>query len=103
MPDTTLERVGDARTPRLSVVVPCYNEESNLPLLYARICEVLDTLRVHWELLLVDDHSRDATFATALKISLEDPRVRVIRMARNVGSHLAGICGLRLAKGDAAV
>ena len=103
MPDTTLERAGDFRTPRLSVVVPCYNEETNLPLLYARICEVLDALRIHWQLVLVDDHSRDGTFATALRLSLEDPRVRVIRMARNVGSHLAGICGLRIAEGDAAV
>jgi dolichol-phosphate mannosyltransferase len=103
MPDTALERERRTETARLSVVVPCYNEQSNIPILYARLCEVLDALRVNWELLLIDDHSRDETFATALRLSTEDPRVRVVRMARNVGSHLAGICGLGLAQGDAAV
>lgn len=103
MPDSTREPDDYGGTKRLSVVVPCYNEESNLPLLYARMREVLDPLRVDWELLLVDDHSRDETFPAALRLSIADPRVRVVRMARNVGSHLAGICGLRLAEGDAAV
>jgi glycosyltransferase involved in cell wall biosynthesis len=103
MPDTAFD--SDIRTGamRLSVVVPCYNEADNLPQLYARLRGVLDGLGIDWELILVDDHSRDQTFATALNLIANDPRVRAVRMARNVGSHLAGICGLRLAQGDAAV
>ena len=103
MPDTALDSEVYAGAMRLSIVVPCYNEEANLPALYARLCQVLEKLRVDWELLLVDDHSRDRTFAAALDLAAADPRVRVVRMARNVGSHLAGICGLRLVEGDAAV
>lgn len=87
--------------PLLSIVVPCFNEEANLHTLHARVCAALDRSGVGWELIAVDDHSRDRTFEVLTKLSAADPRVRGLRLARNVGSHLAIICGIEQARGDA--
>ncbi len=87
----------------LSVVVPCFNEEGNLQVLYDRICEIGTKENVSLELIFVDDHSRDGTFNVAAQLSKSDPRVRAIRLAKNSGSHIACICGLEHSTGDAAV
>lgn len=89
------------RKPLLSVIVPCHNEELNLPLLHKRLSAALQDANVDWELVLVDDHSRDATFAAAKSLSSTDARVKALRLARNVGSHLAILCGIEHAEGDA--
>lgn len=84
----------------LTVVTPAYNEALNLPALYERLARVLAGL--DWEWIVVDDHSTDETFAAVERFALMDPRVRGIRLARNVGSHAAIACGLDHARGDAA-
>ncbi len=53
--------------------------------------------------MIVDDHSRDDTFAVVERLALRDARVRGVRLARNSGSHVAITCGLHQASGDAAV
>jgi dolichol-phosphate mannosyltransferase len=58
--------------------------------------------QVEWEWIVVDDHSRDATFAVIERLAASDPRIRGFRLARNSGSHLAITCGLRHSTGDAA-
>src|SRR5262245_47528736 len=93
----------EASTPVLSVIVPCFNEEQNFPSLYERVRAVLDAQGISWELIAVDDHSHDRTFEMASNLAREDPRVQVIRLARNVGSHVALMCGLDHALGSAAV
>lgn len=95
-------RPGHAR-PLLSVVVPCFNEEANLPHLYERVRAVLDGQGLDWEMIAVDDHSRDRTFEVASGLAQKDGRVRAVRLARNVGSHVALMCGLDHALGRAAV
>jgi glycosyltransferase involved in cell wall biosynthesis len=87
----------------LSVVTPAYNEEQNLPILYRRLCAVLDPLEVEWEWIVIDDHSRDATFRVLSNISAGDRRVRGVRFSRNFGSHAALGCALSLAAGGGAV
>lgn len=87
----------------LSVVTPAYNEARNLPVLYERLRQVLDGAGVDWEWVVVDDHSRDETFAVVAEIARRDPRVRGLRLARNSGSHKAITCGLHHAGGNAAV
>jgi len=87
----------------LSVVTPAYNEEQNLPILYRRLCCALDPLDVEWEWIVIDDHSRDATFGVLSTISANDRRVRGVRFSRNFGSHAALSCALSLAAGGAAV
>jgi len=57
---------------------------------------------VDWEWIVVDDHSRDDTFAVLQRLAALDPRIRGIRLARNSGSHIAITCGLHHAGGDAA-
>lgn len=89
--------------PKLSVITPAYNEEENLPELYVRLRQVLEGLEVDWEWLVVDDHSRDRTFQRAELLALSDPRVAVLRLSRNCGSHAALTCGLHHASGDCAV
>ena len=87
----------------VSVVTPAYNEAQNLPLLYGRLQAVLDGLDLDWEWVVVDDHSRDATFDVLSEFARHDGRVRAVRLARNSGSHTAITCGFHHARGDCAV
>src|SRR6185312_11018974 len=87
----------------VSVVVPCYNEASNIPVLYERLREALDGAGVTWEIIAIDDHSRDKTFELLTSLAERDQRVSIIRLSRNVGSHIALMCGLEHSCGAAAV
>ena len=87
----------------ISIVTPAFNEAGNLQRLHARIVDTMGKLGVDWEWIVVDDHSRDDTFAVIQRLSSTDPRVRGVRLARNSGSHVAIACGLRLTNGDAVV
>jgi len=89
-----------AERPRLSVVVPLYNEEESVgPLVEA----VRGALQDSWELLLVDDGSRDRTVERARALSAADPRVRLVRLARNYGQTPAMQAGFDQARGDIVV
>jgi len=88
--------------PDLSVVVPLHNEEESVaPLVYA----VQQALASHpsWELVLVDDGSRDRTAARAAAIAAESPRVVLVRLARNYGQTLAMQAGFDAARGSVVV
>jgi polyisoprenyl-phosphate glycosyltransferase len=87
----------------LSILTPAFNESDNLEQLHARLVQTMATLGGEWEWLVVDDHSRDDTFAVVQRLARSDPRVRGIRLARNSGSHIAITCGLHHVRGDAAV
>jgi dolichol-phosphate mannosyltransferase len=87
----------------LSIVTPAFNEAANLPELYARLVESMARVGGDWEWVLVDDHSRDDTFAVIESLALRDARVRGFRLSRNAGSHVAITCGLHHVAGDAAV
>lgn len=90
--------------PKLSIVVAAYNEEGNLPLLYQRVCALDWTgLGLEPEFVFVDDHSRDGTPRLLRGLAAKDPRVKVLRFAKNFGSHKAFTAGLEHATGDAAV
>jgi dolichol-phosphate mannosyltransferase len=88
---------------KLSILTPAFNEEANLPALYDRLAAAMAGLGVDWEWLIVDDHSRDRTFAVIADLAAKDARVRGLRFARNTGSHAAIACALHHARGDAAV
>lgn len=85
--------------PTLSICVPVYDEQDNLPLLHAAICEVCDPRGIVFELLLVDDASKDGSWAAIEKLAAADPRVRGIRFQYNCGETAASDCGLRHARG----
>ncbi|HEX7120390.1 MAG TPA: glycosyltransferase family 2 protein [Longimicrobiales bacterium] len=86
----------------LSVVVPLFNEEESLEPLVAAVRAALGESRA-WELLLVDDGSTDATPGIAARLSAADPRVRLIRLARNYGQTPAMQAGFDHAAGDVVV
>lgn len=88
---------------RLSIVTPAFNEEANLLPFYAQIQAVLAPFGLDWEWVVVDDHSRDGTWAILQDIAARDPRLKAVRLARNSGSHTALACGLQHARGDCAV
>ncbi len=89
---------------KVSVVIPAYNEQAVLPRLCPRLSAVIATLPEYdFEVLLVDDHSADATPQLIEEWAATEPRVRGIRLARNCGSHAAVTAGLAHCTGDCAV
>ncbi len=88
----------------ISVVVPCYNEEAVLYATHARIGEVLDRLdRFDYEVIYVDDGSRDDTAAILRGLQATDRHVRVLRFSRNFGHQVAVSAGIEHASGNAVV
>src|SRR5712692_4053256 len=87
----------------LSVVVPVHNEEENLDLLVHRVTEVLDSTGMKFELLFVDDGSSDGSLEAIKSHVQRDKRIRFASFSRNFGHEAATSCGLRLARGAAAV
>ncbi|TDC18074.1 glycosyltransferase [Kribbella albertanoniae] len=86
--------------PELSVVVPMYDEEAVLPMFFERMHPLLDSLGLPYELLVVDDGSRDSTAALLLEAAKDWPQLRVIRLLRNSGHQAAQSAGFRSARGQ---
>ena len=89
--------------PALSVVVPLFNEEGNAEPLVAALHEVLATLDTPYEIVLVNDGSRDRTWPIILSLSAKDGRVRGISLSRNFGHQNAIFAGLHLSSGEAII
>ena len=84
-----------------SVVVPVYNSEHTLGELYTRLEKVFrETLKEDFELILVDDGSKDRSYEIMTELREKDHRVRIIQMARNFGQHPALLCGFAHVKGE---
>ena len=86
-----------------SIVAPIYNELENLPELYRRIKEVMDSTGETWELVLVDDGSTDGSTDAICALAREDERVRPVIFARNFGHQIAITAGWDYARGAAVV
>jgi glycosyltransferase involved in cell wall biosynthesis len=86
-------------TPELSVVIPVFNESPNVRRLYDELTEVLGAYARPYELVIVDDGSRDDTFAQLAAAQASDPRLRVIRFRRNFGQTAAFAAGIAHARG----
>lgn len=88
----------------VSVVIPVYNEEGNIPALIPRVLGVLATLGRPYELILVDDGSRDRSLALLEEFVQRDPEhLRVVELSRNFGQHPAILAGFTVAAGDTIV
>lgn len=90
----------------LSVIVPCYNEEENVRDFYDEFCKNAEFFRekqIEFELLYVDDGSKDGTAAEVKKLHEEDGRVRLVSFSRNFGKEAAIYAGLQKCRGDLAV
>ena len=81
--------------PTLSICVPVYNEEENLPLLHEAVAKVLNAHGIDGELILVDDGSKDGSWKAIEALVANDPRMRGLRFAFNCGETAASDAGLR--------
>jgi glycosyltransferase involved in cell wall biosynthesis len=84
----------------LSVVIPAYNEEENVPILYEKLKKVLDGLGQDYEIIFVDDGSTDGTYQRLKQLAEKDSQLKVIRFKRNYGQTAAMSAGFEHAKGD---
>ena len=88
---------------KLSIVVPVFNEQENIHEFYRRVTEVMAPLSYDYELLFIDDGSRDQSAAMIRELADKDPHVEGYLFSRNYGHQLALTCGLEHAKGDAVI
>ncbi len=84
----------------ISVVIPVYNCAGCLPALHARLTETLSALTPDYEIVLVDDRSRDNAWEILTELARSDRRLRIIRLSRNFGQHAAITAGLTRSRGD---
>jgi glycosyltransferase involved in cell wall biosynthesis len=85
----------------ISVVVPVFNEEKNIPLLHAELEKVLESLPYDHEIVFVNDGSSDGTAEQIAILRTQDPRIRYREFSRNFGKEIATTAGLHYASGDA--
>jgi glycosyltransferase involved in cell wall biosynthesis len=88
------------QNPKIAIVVPCYNEESNISELYARLTEVLDGNAINFELIFVNDGSKDNTLNELINLYGKDKRVKIINFSRNFGKEIALTAGLDYVSDD---
>ena len=85
---------------RYSIVVPFFNEQENIPPLYMKLTEVMDSVGEPYELVFVDDGSKDNTFKVLAEIYEHDRRVNLVRLRRNFGQTAALKAGFDYARGE---
>jgi glycosyltransferase involved in cell wall biosynthesis len=88
-------------TPEFSLVIPIYNEEENIPVLYSRIVAVLEAEKIDFEIIFVDDGSCDRSTHCLNELQKNDRRVVILELARNFGHQVAITAGLDFANGRA--
>ena len=93
------EPAPDRAAPELSVVVPVFNEEANIPLLVARLTPVLERCAASYEILFINDGSRDLTFDVIRELGSRNPHVRGVSFSRNFGKEVAIAAGIDHARG----
>jgi glycosyltransferase involved in cell wall biosynthesis len=85
---------------KYSIVIPVYNSSSILPKLYEKLTGVLESLSFNYEIIFVDDGSREDTWEVLKSIFKEDKKVKVIRLSKNFGQHNATMAGFHRAQGE---
>ncbi len=84
----------------LTIVIPVYNSETTLPELYKRLKRVFINIGEDYEIIFVDDASRDNSWKVLEELHKQDPRVKIIQLMRNFGQHNAIMCGFHYAQGE---
>jgi glycosyltransferase involved in cell wall biosynthesis len=89
--------------PVISIVAPAYNEARNVAAFVAALVPVLESLGETWEIVFVDDGSRDETIGLLIAARSQEPRIKIVGLARNFGKDIALTAGLRHARGRAVI
>jgi glycosyltransferase involved in cell wall biosynthesis len=97
---TTYKGSAVRQRPKLSVVVPFFNEEDSIEPMHAALVAALDALGEPYEMLFVDDGSKDRTLEIATDLARADERVRVVKFRRNYGQTAAMAAGIEAARGE---
>jgi glycosyltransferase involved in cell wall biosynthesis len=87
----------------LSVIIPIYNEEENISTLYSRLCKVLDELALGYEVIFVNDGSKDKSFELIKELASQNKAVKYIDLSRNFGHQIAVSAGIDVALGNAII
>lgn len=87
----------------ISIIIPCFNEEDNIELLYKRLVSVLNGTGMEFELIYIDDGSKDESLMRMKNIEEVDNRVKILEFSRNFGHQSAVFAGLEYADGDAVI
>jgi len=98
--------ISTATRPKLvycSIIVPVYEEEENIPILHERVTKAMEMADVSYEVVYVDDGSRDGSYAALLEVSNNDPRVTVVQFRRNFGQTAALAAGIDNSNGEIVV
>src|SRR5687768_4437952 len=93
----------DKITEKLSVIIPCYNEEQVISTTYDRLLKVLTENNYDYEVLFVDDGSRDSTFTILEYKARDNHRIKILSFSRNFGHQAAVSAGIRECRGDLAI
>lgn len=91
------------KNPKYSFIVPAYNEQANILVLYKRIKSLMKNISVDWELIYINDGSKDKTLQILKELTKEDNRVKYIDLSRNFGHQAALSAGLKFASGEAII
>ncbi|HKQ12355.1 MAG TPA: glycosyltransferase family 2 protein [Steroidobacteraceae bacterium] len=97
------QRIASARGPALSVIVPLYNEQESVQPLYEAIVRAVEPLGRPFEMVFVDDGSKDDTVALAAALARRDSRLRIVKFRRNYGQTAAMAAGIEHARGEVLV
>lgn len=89
--------------PIISIVTPVYNEEESLPAFYERVVPIMEKIGLPFEIIAVDDGSRDRSLEIITEHCKNDPRLKCVSFSRNFGQQAAFFCGLSSCSGDAAI
>ena len=84
----------------ISIIVPCYNEQEELPIFFTEVTKVLQEMKHEYELIFVNDGSRDSTLHILRELGTQDPHVRYLSFSRNFGKEAAMYAGFCHAQGD---
>ena len=88
---------------KYSIIVPAYNEEKSLQLFYDAVTPMMESLGEEYEIIFVNDGSRDGTREILISLASKDKRVKVCSFSRNFGQQAALLCGMEMASGDAVI
>jgi glycosyltransferase involved in cell wall biosynthesis len=90
-------------TVKISVVVPLYNEEENIDVLFSRLLAVLEALNTSYEVICVNDGSRDNTLKNLVEYHQRYPQIKVVNLSRNFGKDIAMSAGIDYSQGMAVI
>ena len=85
---------------KISIIVPCYNEEQAIPFFYDEITKIAEEMKNNFEFIFINDGSKDKTIEVIKQYSKKDKRVKYIHFSRNLGKEAAMLAGLKLSTGD---